>query len=80
MVYKIQINKGTRNRRNFGLAYQIKNSLAQKRGGGGGKRSDSEESGSLIGGTSFHSRNSLWLHQELLPHLISTRDMKCCAL
>ena len=60
MVYTIQINKGTKNM-DLGFACKVRNYYyAQKWGGGGGgggggeeKRSDSMESGNLIGGTSF---------------------------
>ena len=36
MVYKTQINKGTRKRRDCELAYLMRNYFTQKRGKGGG--------------------------------------------
>ena len=62
MIYKIQKNK-----RN----YLTRKRWRERGGGGGVGRSDSEENGSLIGGTSFYLV-TLWQHQEFLPHLLST--------
>ena len=64
MVTEYKSTKERNDRRDLGFACQMRNYLAQIRGVGEWDHNRTNQ---------FSFDNPLWLHQELLPHLISTQ-------